>query len=87
MILRDDTQAADDDASRRDTRPEAVRGMELASRIISACLTPAVPVALGFGLDAWMKWGPWGSILGGLFAVLIAWQLFRSLLASLNRNS
>jgi hypothetical protein len=72
---------------REDTRPEAVRGMDVASRIISACLTPVLPIALGLGVDAWMKWGPWASIAGGILAVLIAWQLFRSLLASLNRNS
>ncbi len=87
MIQPEDSHSNEGESPRIDTRPEAVRGMEIASRIISACLTPVIPIALGYGLDTWMKWGPWASILGGLLAALIAWQLFRGLLASLNRNS
>lgn len=70
----------------RDTRPAQVRAMDLASRVISACLTPVLPPALGYWADR--SWGttPAFLIAGILFGAAAGFTQFSALLRSLNEE-
>lgn len=33
-------------------------------------------VAVGYGLDRWMEWGPWGLIVGGMLGAGVGFYAF-----------
>lgn len=65
---------------RVDDRPPQVWAMDLATRVISACMTPVLPPALGFWLDGNWGTGPWLLIAGLVFGLTAGIFQFRSLL-------
>ncbi len=69
-----------------DDRPAGVRAMDLATRVLSACLTPVVPPAAGFWMDGVLGTAPWLLILGLLFGLVSGYYLFRSLLQFISRE-
>lgn len=70
-----------------DDRPASVRAMGLANSVITACVSPVIPPAIGYWLDSRWGTGPWLLILGLVFGLSAGIVQFRSLLKQLARES